>query len=95
LPSQFVQRPSVCGLFSLNDFFSRTTWPISTKLDEKHDWGMGIQICLNKGAGPFWGPNKGKIRKIWLNLLLMNLWPECIDIWHGTSLGQGDSNLFK
>jgi len=23
----------------------------------------GIQICSNKGAGPFWGPIKGKIRK--------------------------------
>jgi len=20
----------------------------------------------------------------------MNHWPECIEIWHGTSLGQGD-----
>jgi len=25
----------------------------------------------------------------------MNHWPECIDIWHRTSLGQGDSSLFK
>jgi len=25
----------------------------------------------------------------------MNHWPECIDIWHGVSLGQGDSSLFK
>jgi len=52
--------------------------------------GMGIQICSNKGTGPFWGPIRGKIRKILLNLLLMNHCPECIDIWHGTSLGQGD-----
>jgi len=25
----------------------------------------------------------------------MNHWPECIDIWHGVSLGQGDLNVFK
>jgi len=29
---------------------------------------MGIQICSNKGAGPFWGTIRGKIRKIWINL---------------------------
>jgi len=42
-------------LFPLNDFFSRTTRPISTKRGKKHAMGMGIQICSNKGAGPFWG----------------------------------------
>jgi len=25
----------------------------------------------------------------------MNQWPECIDIWHGRYLGQGDSRLFN
>jgi len=34
-------------------FFSRTTRPISTKIVRKHAWRMGIQICSNKGAGPF------------------------------------------
>jgi len=29
---------------------------------------MGIQTGLNKGAGHFWGPIRGKIRKILLNL---------------------------
>jgi len=23
----------------------------------------------------------------------MNHWPECIDVWHGSSLGQGDSSV--
>jgi len=59
---------SVRQLVPLNDFFSRTSWPISTKLGRKHAWGMGIQICSNKGAGPFWGPISGKIRKILINL---------------------------
>jgi len=59
---------------------------------------MGIQICSNKGSGPF-GPNKGQSKenfdKSSENLLLMNHQPECIDIEHGASLGQGDSSLFK
>jgi len=25
----------------------------------------------------------------------MNHWPECIAIWHGSSLGQWDSTYFK
>jgi len=28
-------------------------------------------------------------------ILLVNNRPECIDIWHGSSLGPGDSSLFK
>jgi len=64
-----AQRPSVRRqLFSLNDFFSRTTRPISTKFRRKHAWGMGIQICSNKGAGPFWGLIRGKIRKNLINI---------------------------
>jgi len=42
-------------------FFSRTTWPMVTKLGGNHAWGMGIQICSNNGAGPFWGPIRGKL----------------------------------
>jgi len=55
-------------LFPLNNFFLRTTNPISTKLGRKHTWGMGIQICSNKGAGPIWGPIRGKIKKLLINL---------------------------
>jgi len=51
-------------LFPWNDFFSRTTRPISTKLGMKHTLGMGIQIC----SGPFWGPISGKIGKVLINL---------------------------
>jgi len=54
-------------LFHLNDF-SRTTRPISTKIGREHAWGMGIQICSNKGAGLFWGTIRGKIGKILINL---------------------------
>jgi len=55
-------------LFPLNNFFSRTTRPISTKLGRKHAWKMGIEICSNKGADPFWGPIRGKIRTMLINL---------------------------
>jgi len=40
--------------------FNQTWW--------KTCWGMGIQICSNKGAGPFWGPIGGKLRKMLINL---------------------------
>jgi len=66
-----AQRPSSVRrqLFPLNDFFSRTTWPISIKVGRNvGSWGMGIQICSNKGAGPFWDPIRGKIMKFLINL---------------------------
>jgi len=47
-------RPSVRRqLFPLNDFFLRTTRPISTKHGRKHAWGMGIKIVQIKGLAPF------------------------------------------
>jgi len=30
------------------------------QLGRKHAGEIGIQICSNKGSGPFWGPNKGQ-----------------------------------
>jgi len=36
-------------LFPLNDFFSRTTRPISTKLGRKHAWGWGLRFVQIKG----------------------------------------------
>jgi len=53
LPSQSVHRRWWRRLltFPLIDFFSRTIRQISTKLGRNHAWGMGIQICSNKGAG--------------------------------------------
>jgi len=67
--TSIVRRPSVRRqIFPSNDFLSRTTWPISTKLGRKHASGMGIQTGSNKGAGPFWGTIKRKIRKILIDL---------------------------
>jgi len=65
LPSQFVWRPSVRLLtFS----FKQLLLTNYSSNFNKTDWGMGIQICSNTGAGPFWSPIRGKIRKILLNL---------------------------
>jgi len=63
---------------------------------------MGIQICSHKEAGPLWGPIRGKIRKkenfnksSKIIFLWTTYWPECFDVWHGASLGQGELGLFK
>jgi len=50
------------NLLLMNYFanFSQTWWETCL--------GMGIQICSNKGAGPFWGPIRGKIRTILINI---------------------------
>jgi len=55
-------------LFPLNDFFSRTTIPISNKLGRYDTWEKGIQMCSKKVTGLFWGPKGGKIRTILINL---------------------------
>jgi hypothetical protein len=38
--------------FYIFDFFSRTTWPIVTRLGTNHPWGEGIQVCSNEGDSP-------------------------------------------
>jgi len=46
--------------------------------------GDGDLDCSDKVAGPFWGPIRGKIMKILINIqniLLLNHWLECIEIW--------------
>ena len=40
------------NLSNLKISFSRTTWPISTKLVTMHPWVKGIQVCLNEGPNP-------------------------------------------
>ena len=46
--------PFVClWTFYVFDFFSRITWPISTKLSSKHPWWKKIQVLSNEGPHPF------------------------------------------
>jgi len=60
MPWRSVRRPSVrFQLFPLNDFFSRTTRPISTKFGRKHVWGWGFRFVQIK-VWPLLAPNKGQ-----------------------------------
>jgi len=58
---------------------------ILTKFGRKYLYGMGIKVCTNLGAGPFWGPERGYNQgNFWYlkNIPLTNQWPVCIDIWY-------------
>ena len=46
--------------------FSRTTCPISAKLDTKHPWVKGSQVCSNEGPCPFPRRANNEIAKIHL-----------------------------
>jgi len=67
-PSSIVRYPSPARRqqFPLNDFFSKTTWPIWI-FGRKYSWQMGIHICSNEGA--ILGAKTDKSLK---NILLMN-----------------------
>ena len=60
-------------------FFSRTTRPISTKLDTKHPLVKGTQVCSTSNERALSGLD-------WVNFN---------QTWHKASLGEGDSNSFK
>ena len=54
---------------NLKTLFSRTTWPISTKLGTKHPWVKEIHDCESKGPRPFPREDNFKNAKIhWRNL---------------------------
>ena len=83
---------------NLKIFFSRTTWPFSTKLGTMHPRVKGIQVCLNEGPSFFQGDIIGNTEYTLTNLkylLLQNHWPNFNQTWHKASLGEGDSSLFK
>jgi hypothetical protein len=58
-----------------------------------------IQVCSNKGPGPLQrGDNKKKCKNgmgSFKNLLLQNHLANFNQTWYKSSLGEGDSNLFK
>ena len=56
-------------LWNIKIFFSKTTWPISTKLGTKHPWVKGICVCSNEGSCPFpRGDNYSIVKIHWRNL---------------------------
>ena len=62
--------PFVClWTFYVFDFFSRITWPISTKLSSKHPWWKKIQFFSNEGPHPLPRGDKYMI----LNGLTLNM----------------------
>jgi hypothetical protein len=51
------------GLGPLKLFFSRTIWPILTKLGTNYFWVKGIQICSKEGDSPSSrGDNKERVK---------------------------------
>jgi hypothetical protein len=50
-------------------FFSRTSLPNSIKLGTHYPWVKGIQVCSNKGPGPFQrGDNCKNVKLGWCHL---------------------------
>jgi hypothetical protein len=47
------------------NFFSRTSWPISIKINTNHPWMKGIVNCSNKVLGPLQRGENQKNVKIW------------------------------
>jgi len=72
--------------------FNQTWWETCLR---DGDSDLFIKRGWRSLLGPNKGQNKENVDKSLKNLLLMNCWPECINIGHGVSLGQGDSSLFK
>jgi hypothetical protein len=52
------------GWGHLKIFFSRTTWPILTRLGTNHLWVKGIQVFSNEGDNPFPRGDNSKTVKI-------------------------------
>ena len=53
----------------LKFFFSRTTWPISTKIGTKHPWMEGIQVCSNGRPRPSLRRDNNEIIKLYWKYL--------------------------
>ena len=75
-------------------FFSRSSWPISTKLVTKHPSVIRVQVCSNKGTHFFQREESSKM-KTFSYLLLQTQWAYFNQTCHKTSLGEEDSGMFK
>jgi hypothetical protein len=67
----------------LKIFFSRTTWPILTRLGTDHSYVKGIQVCSNEGDNP---PTRGdnserlKIHRNFQKIFSRTSWPNLIKL---------------
>ena len=84
-------------LRNLKIFFSKTTWPISTKLGTMYPWVMRTQVCWNEGPHLFSRGDNYEIAKIhWKNWkIFFSRTAGPISNWYKAPLGKGDSSLFK
>jgi hypothetical protein len=91
----FSVRPSVrlSVNFYIFDFFSRTTGPILTKVGTNHPWGEGILNCSNEGDCS--SPRGDNHKRVIFKNLLQNQQAKFNQTWHKSSLGKGNSKLFK
>jgi hypothetical protein len=80
-------------------FFFRTSKPNSIKLGTNYPWVKGIQVSSNKGPSPLQrGDNHKNVKMGWGHLkIFFSRTTELIfnQTWHKSSLGEGDSSLFK
>ena len=78
-------------------FSSRTTKPITIKLDTKHSWMKRIKICSFEGWRPFLrGDNYIKVKIHWRNLKVFfsrNIGSIITKTWHKASLSEGVSRF--
>jgi hypothetical protein len=80
----------------LKIFFSRTSKQNSIKLGANYLWVKGIQVCSNKVPCPLQrGDNRKNGVGSFKNLLLQNHWANFNQTLHKSSLGEGNSSLFK
>jgi hypothetical protein len=86
--------PSVIN-FHIFDF-SRTTWPILTRLGTNHPWGEGIQVCSKEGEhlSPR-GDNRERVKTHWKYFKIFSRTSGSIKLSTKLSLGEGNSSLFR
>ena len=58
--------------FYIFDFFSKTTWPILTKLGTNHHWGEGILNWSNEGDCPPRGDDSERVKIHWKSLKIFS-----------------------
>jgi len=88
---------SVCQLFPLKFYYSKTAEQNVTKFGVKRHWGKGNQFCINEGAVPRGargaGPNRADKDisfKDYSRTAEQN-----VPKWCEASLGEGESVLYK
>jgi hypothetical protein len=87
------------GWGHLKIFFSRTTWPILTRLSINHSCAKGIQVCPNEWDCP--SPREDNSKRVKYieffkkNLVLRNQQAKFNQTLYKLSLGKENSSLFK